>query len=112
MGTNYYLEKKDPCPHCGRGFDRLHIGKFSNGWIFALHVIPELHLFDLRDWQKFWEGEKIFDEYGQEFSGEDMLKLIKEIVNNSNYIPKRLIIGNHSCIGHGEYCDYIVGEFS
>ena len=34
MGTNYYV-KRDPCPHCGRSDDRLHIGKSSFGWTFT-----------------------------------------------------------------------------
>jgi len=46
MGTNYYLVKNErpPCPCCERTYvqERLHIGKSSGGWCFALHVIPEM----------------------------------------------------------------------
>src|SRR5450631_1105933 len=58
MGTNYYLQLPG-CDHCNRAGDRLHIGKSSGGWCFALHVgIPngtDPHLpANLDQWDVVW----------------------------------------------------------
>ena len=54
MGTNYYLHEPptNKCEHCGRQDEKepLHIGKSSVGWVFALHIIPEMGIEDLEDW--------------------------------------------------------------
>lgn len=83
MGTNYYYQTvgTDPCPHCGRGDngEELHIGKSSVGWAFSLHIIPERRINTLEDWQKLWaSGGRIFDEYGQSFTPEEMLEKITQ----------------------------------
>lgn len=85
MGTNYYLITS-ACPHCGRGDERLHIGKSSYGWCFALHVIdeawvePEDRIAILDDWRKRWSapGTRIVDEYGGVISTETMERIITE----------------------------------
>lgn len=65
MGTNYYLEPPPREPNKPAGA-RLHIGKVTAGWAFALHVIPDEGLNDLSDWIVRWSqpGWSIFDEYG------------------------------------------------
>lgn len=85
MGTNYYLEEKAPCGECGREFDRLHIGKSSGGWVFALHIHPEIGINDLPDWVDRWKkpGARIFDEYGKQVDPKDMLLVIMVRFGNS-----------------------------
>ena len=48
MGTNYYWTE-NPCPHCGRGDNQLHIGKKSAGWRFSLRAHSD-HQPPLRSW--------------------------------------------------------------
>jgi len=137
MGTNYYLEPQPPCPHCGRAYEGLHIGKSSAGWCFSLHVIPEEGLNSLEDWEKRFISETVIrDEYGDEISREEMLKTItdrkwKPLVekpssfydsweqfyseNHAEPGPNNLfrnkIDGVH-CVGHGSGTwDLIQGEF-
>ena len=56
MGTNYYLQTPN---------NKLHIGKSSCGWTFALRVYPKLDINTLEDWVKLFHDEKnkIYDEY-------------------------------------------------
>lgn len=135
MGTNYYV-KSNICEHCGKGDEDLHIGKSSAGWVFSLHVMPELEINDLDDWERFWKDKKIVDEYGSEFSCDDMRAIITERGRKADWNKRPYGYGsweefhqkNHSkrgpsgllrhqidghCIGHGEGTwDLIVGEFS
>lgn len=76
MGTNYYLRK--PCPHCGQSKDDLHIGKSSGGWVFALHIIPEIGIHDLPDWRDRWGDGEIVNEYGDIVSPEEMHNIITQ----------------------------------
>lgn len=84
MGTNYYYERasKGPCPECGHEDEapRLHIGKSSAGWVFALHVIPEEGLNTLDDWEALWNrpGGQIRNEYGDHVAPESMQSIIRE----------------------------------
>lgn len=134
MGTNYYL-KQNVCPHCKRGDESLHIGKSSCGWHFSLHVIPELGINDLPDWEKLWRDGVIIDEDGNIVTPEEMLKVVKdrgrEKHDNCYYGYKsrkefyrlnhcqdglnnlvRHTLGN-GCVKHGEGTwDCIVGDFS
>lgn len=140
MGTNYYLSTQKPCSHCGREYDRLHIGKSSGGWCFALHVMPDDGINGLDDWQRLWSqpGATIRDEYGTEIGKVEMLSRITmrdgakdwdgewwrpwyrseqefHDRNSSERGPRGLLrhrIGPH-CIAHGDGTwDCIVGEFS
>lgn len=113
MGTNYYLEEKPPCESCGRPFERLHIGKSSAGWVFALHVIPG-EIDSLKDWQLRWvkPGVRIVDEYGRQFSPEDMLLIITARLRGDDRLM-RSVPGKGHCVGHGDGTwDLIDGEFS
>jgi len=131
MGTNFYVQTEPFCPYCGRGGEELHIGKSSIGWCFSLHVIPEMGLNSLGDWQAYWVDKAIKDEYGNDISHEEMLFRITErsfpkerasmrtqemlTVNHAEQGPRGLLrhqVG-HSCIGHGPGTwDYITGDFS
>lgn len=130
MGTNYYLYGQ-PCPHCGRRDERLHIGKSSAGWCFGLHVDDERK--SLADWERAWAdpAASIRDEYGDSVTPEDMRRVITErsrhpkarpwteleYCQNSarpgpNGLVRHIVDGRH-CIGHGEGTwDLITGEFS
>jgi hypothetical protein len=139
MGTNYYL-RIEPCKHCGRSDEELHIGKSSAGWCFSLHVIPENNINTLYDWIEKFPTGKIFDEYGVEISIGNMLDTIlnrswhkhdenkdwskdpfynswKDFhnQNNSEFGPNNLLrskINGGHCIGHGEGTyDLKIGEF-
>ena len=134
MGTNYYL-LTDICPHCGKEKERIHIGKSSAGWCFALHVIPGLNLNSLEDWRVRFSvlSNIIVDEYEHIISVEEMLHIITErehptrdcfpyknwtcfhFHNDSEFGPNGLVRSKISsrCIGHGEGTwDLITGEFS
>ena len=136
MGTNYYaVSPENTCEHCGRydTQDRQHIGKSSAGWCFSLHVIPELSLNSLEDWQKHLKQRHIVieDEYGSILSYEELMKKITERRrpddgqtrwsdvdfrrNGAEPGPGNLTrhsLGAH-CIGHGDGTwDLITGDFS
>jgi len=135
MGTNYYAVKLEsaPCESCGRYdvAERVHIGKSSVGWCFALHVIPEMGIHTLEDWKTFLRQPRIQieDEYGAPWGLQEMLDRITKRgrnqpgnwteqdyrANNAEPGPENLArhkIGSH-CVGHGDGTwDYIVGEFS
>jgi hypothetical protein len=127
------------CDHCGHveGAESLHIGKSSMGWCFSLHVIPELGINSLADWQERWKTGVIENEYGETLTPEEMLSWITErrghewsdrdwqgfygseaqfhAWNQSLRGPRGLLrhrLGPH-CIGHGEGTwDLIPGVFS
>ncbi len=141
MGTNYYWIS-DPCPICSHSVERMHIGKSSWGWCFALHVMPEHGLDSLCDWIEKWRnGGKIVDEYDEIIHYEKMEQIISKRTHPRSKKADYLLMGyrdeadfhakNHSergpsgllrhvisvdgrhCIGHSEGTwDYIVGEFS
>lgn len=117
MGTNYYLETESPCAHCGRSDPekRLHIGKSSAGWCFALRVYPDRGIEDLDDWELEWAkpGAVIFDEYGDRIDVEEMRRVIAERRYASGREMLRHAIDGKFCIGHGKGTwDLIQGDFS
>lgn len=88
MGTNYYLQHKDP--KTGRVQD-LHICKTSGGWTPSLVGYNKdnnsYHLFDIRswfDWKLFLRDQlqnkegMIFDEYDEPWSYDKFIKHIEE----------------------------------
>ncbi len=101
MSTNYYLQAQDPCPHCKREYETLHIGKSSAGWMFALRIYPELNIMELVDWEREWENKVIVDEYGSVISKE-------QILNTITKRPKTLM--RHGKRGKGTY-DLMSHEF-
>ena len=116
MGTNYYWTPCPSCPHCGRPYEKVHIGKSSCGWVFALHVIPpdevgnyaflpEAGVMSLSDWWALWTrpGSKIADEYGRELTPKQMLSVITdrhEPAGNSKW-SERDYQANHAVPGTG-----------
>ena len=76
MGTNYYIEKKEPIEKTLFQMPlRLHIGKSSGGWTFALNtsVIPTLD-----EWIKLFKDETLIitDEYGRFIADSEMVDII------------------------------------
>lgn len=136
MGTNYYVELENVCTCCGRGGERLHIGKSSAGWCFGLHVDPERNIRSLEDWKKVWAGKQIISEYNEPITEEKMLSIILDrkwkgksdtpfgyrswenfhqanhSVPGPNNLVRSRIDGIH-CVGHGDGTyDLILGGFS
>lgn len=146
MGTNYYLHHppKNKCEHCGREDQEepLHIGKSSAGWVFALHIIPEMGVNDLEDWLPLFRRGTIKNEYGDTLTDDDMVTIIlrrfglrdfddparqaamkathlsEEAFHHSNGSmrgPNNLLRSKLSkfCVKHGEGTwDCLVGDFS
>lgn len=81
MSNNYYLIKR--CGSCGH-IERVHIGKASSGWAFALHVEPDEPAFPstLSDWEdrlaaSAADGWSIVCEYGDAYTAIEMVSLIR-----------------------------------
>jgi hypothetical protein len=138
MGTNYFLEGES-CSYCGNEIvGKLHIGKSSSGWCFALHVIPEMGISTLNDWEGLFKRSRIFSEHGEEVPPDTMLNIItnrswdvpfaarefrphynNEVefhrLNYSERGPNNLLrhkIDNKHCVGHGDGTwDYMTGWF-
>ena len=128
MGTNYYL-MKEPCLTCGHPKERLHIGKFSVGWCFSLHVDSYEGINDLPDWEALWDkpGNVIENEYGDRLTPADMLLVIMAGIGPAESQGLEWFRRNHAkpgpnglarhngprCIGHGDGTwDLIAGAFS
>lgn len=131
MGTNYYL-RFNICENCNR-YDRLHIGKSSCGWTFALHIYPDGDgPKDLAEWKRTMYNHRIFDEYGKEITMEEMINTIenreqepdleqaekerphmgKGAIYDSRIGLWRRFIDMVYCLGHGSGTyDLLKGEF-
>jgi len=77
MGTNYYTPKDPPCPTCNKGGEDYHIGKSSGGWQFLFASYPEKGLVSCKDWREFLKGRKIIDEYGKEYTYEQLFEWVE-----------------------------------
>ena len=138
MGLNYYVEL-EKCPCCGHAKRRLHLGKMSSGWVFALHVIPEEGLGSLYDWDQFLVQTRaaIIDEGGRVVDWPTLWRQIKtrrweepwasgvypcyrseeeflqmnQAERGPNNLLRSKIDGIH-CVGYDSMCDLIVGDFS
>ena len=77
MGTNFYAEI-DKCAHCGRGADRLHIGKQSSGWPFHF-MAHESGPKSFVEWVRFLSGADclIVNEYGGTVPFDELLAMIE-----------------------------------
>ena len=76
MGTNYYWHA-NPCEHCGRADEPIHIGKCSAGWTFSFHATDEIRSY--ADWiKKFQEPGYIENEYREKVSLEEFKRMIEE----------------------------------
>jgi hypothetical protein len=82
MGTNFYAKtgrkEKVVCNYGSEHIidEELHIGKYSNGWKFCLHIIPEKNINNLNDWKIILQNSEIKDEYGRAVTYDDMIKKI------------------------------------
>ena len=82
MGTNYYaITDRKIKVTCDCGFEheineRLHIGKNSYGWMFALQCIPEKGIFELKDWMPILKEAQIKDEYDEPITYKEMMGII------------------------------------
>ena len=93
MGTNYYaITNRKIKVTCDCGFEheineRLHIGKNSYGWMFALQCIPEKGIFELKDWMPILKEAQIKDEYDEEDEEtlKDTVKSAHDQINEMNY---------------------------
>lgn len=72
MGTNYFA-----IVNLGGPRVKLHIGKSSVGWCFALHVTDGIA--SLADWRRVFAQAfvRIVDEYGVVYGADEMLGLIE-----------------------------------
>lgn len=130
MGTNYYLES-EACKSCGRGSEKLHIGKSSAGWCFSLHVDPSLNINGLDDWRALWarKDARIVNEYGAAVPPHEIEEIIcGRSSSSADRLSPEYLAMNHAvagpngllrheigrfCIGHGDGTfDLMVGEFS
>lgn len=98
MGTNYYVEM-NCCSLCGRN-DRVHVGKASAGWRFALHITPELP--NLAAWEPVLRKELIKDEYGRKIEAQDFLDMIRSRADERR----------HPNDQHFPEYDAVAGDFS
>ena len=74
MGTNYYARV-----NLGGPYIKIHIGKSSAGWCFALHVTDE-GIDSLAAWRRVWVQAfvTIEDEYGTLIDADTMLEIIED----------------------------------
>jgi hypothetical protein len=135
MGTNYYAVFQIKAGEWRNAYidgisERVHIGKSSSGWCFALRVDNDRGLTSLDAWTEFLRECRIEDEYGSPCTLDELLSLITDRRgrptrpepgsewlerNNAAIGPNGLVrhrIGQY-CAAHGQGTwDMMVGEFS
>lgn len=108
MSTNFYTKIK----HAENHIEKLHIGKRSVGWCFALHAIYEKDLVTLEAWENFLKKEEvisIFDEYGKGYTQSQMIQIIKEDEIQKGDLKRH---SHTEVISHGsEHYDLVIGHF-
>lgn len=127
MGTNYYwiMDPPPACSTCNRRDPegKLHIGKASAGWAFALHVwtyddiepVLVTQPRDLDGWLTLFglEGSRIVDEHGQEMTVDEMIGVITVRTWQGGPPANRAAFDGVRCVGYGNGpWDLITGEFS
>lgn len=95
MGTNYYIKKRDSERKINE--PDIHIGKNSYGWEFSFQSIPELGLTSYQKWIEFifMNSERIYNEYNENISFEDMLKVFKDNCPGSKMYNSEKLNKNH-----------------
>jgi hypothetical protein len=113
MSANYYLRAKPACTCYGREYERLHIGKSSAGWCFALRVYDDgTGPANLAEWVDLFPFG-VVDEYGREVSPEEMLAIITERKPwNGRPLHRHQSREWHVIEYGGETYDLLHGEFS
>lgn len=109
MSTNYYV-KQTTCDHCGHTPDNLHIGKNLKGWEFIFQATKKLRTFE--DWCDFLENETIIDEYDQEVSFVEFIKILQESVWAKNYHNYSVDQGYSNTFNDPAGWSFIESEFS
>ena len=99
MGTNYY-HRTDICECCKR-YKEQHIGKSSGGWEFSFHGYDgeenQPVIMSFEDWKRELQTDgKIFNEYGEEISFEDFVKLVDD--------KKGGTFNDRPNLNHYDYC--------
>lgn len=110
MGTNYYLEI-DNCGTCHRSASRVHIGKSSCGWRFALHCDTTTPWTDYDGFAEFiiknvdQKKTKLVDEYGSELSVNELFTRILGAKNDTKR-PSDIRVTHHRYVDvcHYEFC--------
>lgn len=140
MGMNYYLRPSrnvlrwfgnpHPFPSWGNCL-KLHIGKSSAGWCFALHIHPDLGIHSLGGWKPWFRRHRIEDETGRRISYKALIDIITDRswpTNAGRFTPEYLA-RNHATPGpnnllrhrvDGSFCisngngtwDLMLGDFS
>lgn len=129
---------RKPCTYIA---EKIHIGKSSCGWCFAVHIYPgglkdidreycyDIAVYTLQDWTELWQYGYIKDEYGWVINPEYMAKIITERSMRNRQMDPDWYTRNHAvagpnglarhqidgvrCVGHGEGTyDYLVRDFS
>lgn len=78
MGTNYYAHI-NPCEHCGKAEEKIHIGKSNYGWTFSFHSVAGVAE-SWREWQKVLQQKttRIVDEYGETITFSRFKKIVEK----------------------------------
>ena len=76
MGTNWYLFNTRAGQEAG--FEGMHIGKRSCGWVFHFQAYPELNIRTVKDWKFHTKMGFIYDEYGDEYTYDKFWKIVEE----------------------------------
>jgi hypothetical protein len=78
MSTNFFLTS-EPCPHCQRADNPIHIGNSASGWTFLLQSIPDDGLTSWTDWKARIErpGARVVDEYGDQHEAADFIRRVE-----------------------------------
>lgn len=94
MGTNYYIDHKQPCPTCDRDHVcQLHLGKSSYGWTFTFQFNGGDY-YKTRAEMEAWtrklvaDGAKIRNEYDEEVTPDEFWQMVdrkaKESANRTH----------------------------
>ncbi len=87
MGINYYL-LTNVCDHCGRGDEKIHLGKISAGWAFSFRGYRNGHIDGLpegiekvesfEEWADMIRipNTAIEDEYGAQLDKEEFIESV------------------------------------
>lgn len=129
MGTNYYAVKGEwqsgdeyetVKQHFSGRPAMIHIGKSSGGWCFAIHVYPDILLYDFDGWKALGDkliasGWRIEDEYRNVITLDELWRIVEraDYKEDDAQRLRRHKLAERFCIGNGTgYYDYIVGDFS
>lgn len=106
MGTNYYLNI-DPCKHCHRPAEQVHIGKSSHGWRFLFAKQPEWST--MKELMANATAHELVNEYGEVIMWEDFFKLVGRKQSAKTH---KEFMGCHNSSTDTEGYEFYVGEFS